>query len=109
VHIDGPLIKGLLRGGWDVARVVDAFDPTTKDDVLLEKAAALGRIFVTNDQGIHAVAVRWIREGRRFPGMVFWKKKHHERMTTGDFITEFERLAQRDNPFEYPIQYITPE
>lgn len=90
-------------------RVVDAFEPKTDDEVLLEKAAELGRVFVTNDEGIHEVAVRWIREGRIFPGMVFWKKKHHERMTRGEFVDSFEELAQRESPFEYPIQYIKPK
>lgn len=108
MHVDGPLIKGLRRRGWDVVRAVDAFEPTTEDDVLFEKSAELGRVFVTNDKGIHAIADQWMRKGRRFPGMVFWEKKHHDRMTTGEFIAEFEKFAQKDDPFEYFIQYITP-
>ena len=40
--------------------------------------------------------------------MVFWEKKHHERMTTGDFLAESEKLARKDNPPEYFIQYIPP-
>ena len=41
--------------------------------------------------------------------MIFWEKQHHRRMTIGQFIEAFEELAAQENPFIYPIVYITPK
>jgi hypothetical protein len=40
--------------------------------------------------------------------MIFWAKKHHDRMTIGEFLEAFEELARREKPFSYPIEYIKP-
>jgi hypothetical protein len=41
--------------------------------------------------------------------MVFWKHKHHERMSDGDIIRALEELARKPNAFAYPIEYIKPK
>jgi hypothetical protein len=40
--------------------------------------------------------------------MIFWAKKHNDRMTIGEFLEAFEELARREKPFSYPIEYIKP-
>lgn len=107
IDVDGRVVKGLLRLGWDVVRVVDTFPGTTQDDVLFEAAARQNRAFVTNDKRIHRHAVSWIQKQHSFR-MVFWAKKHHDRMTIGEFLQAFEELAGREKPFAYPIEYIKP-
>jgi hypothetical protein len=37
-----------------------------------------------------------------------WTDPSSKDSFTGDFIAKFEKLAQMNDPFEYPIQYITP-
>jgi len=106
--IHGALIKGLVRQGWDVLRAVDVFPGNTKDEILFEYAAKKGRAMATNDKGIHRIGKEWMQEGRSFR-MIFWEKQHHRRMTVGQFIEAFEELAAQENPFIYPIVYITPK
>ncbi len=69
-NVDGPLIEALIARGWDVARAVDVFGERTDDEALFTYAAEHGRVFVTGDRPAEAVAIRWLREGRGFRGMM---------------------------------------
>ena len=106
-HIRQALIEGLRRCGWDVVRAIDVFRENEDDRVLMAWAAEQGRVFVTNDKGIHRIAKEWVEAGRTFR-MIFWKQLHNRRMSTGDFIRRLEDLAREDEPFPYAIRYITP-
>jgi hypothetical protein len=108
-HVPGPLLKGLIRLGWDVQRAVDVFGQSTDDDVLFAYAAKEGRVFVSNDEPAEAIAIKWLHDGKPFRGLVCWVQKHQQRMTTGDFIQAFEELAAKDDPFRYPIVHIKPK
>jgi hypothetical protein len=109
--VDGDLIKALRRAGWDVVRGVDTLPEDALDPKHFEKAAELGRVFVTNDQPAVVVAHRWIEEGRRFKGMLTWPQAHYRRMTIGDLVRKFEELAAKDQPFDpdYPIVRLHPD
>ncbi len=89
-------------------RAIDAFPEKTTDDVLFEYAARTGRVFVTNDERIEATGQEWLRKGRPFKGLIIWKLTHHRRMSEGGFIRAFEALAEKKNPFLYPIVHIKP-
>lgn len=69
-NIAGLLIKALVARGWDVERAVDVFGEKTDDEVLFAHTAEQGRVFVTADQPAEAIAIRWLREGRAFHGMI---------------------------------------
>lgn len=97
-----------MRRGWTVVRSVDALGEGIDDAVLFAYAAKEGLVFVTNDEPIHTIAMEWLAAGRVFR-MVFWKHKHHERMSDGDIVRALEKLARRPNAFAYPIEYIKPE
>ena len=58
IDVDGPLIKGLIRRGWDIVRVVDVLPGDTVDALLFEHAVKKKRVFVTNDKLIHRIATR---------------------------------------------------
>jgi hypothetical protein len=103
------IVDGLIRRGWDVERAVDAFPERTQDEVLFEHAAKANRVFVTNDERIPAIAEQWLAQGRRFHGLIIWKRRPHHRMTDGDIIRAIETLAEIENPFAYPIVYLKPE
>lgn len=94
--------------GWTVVRSIDVFPERTSDDVLFEHAAREGLVFVTSDEGVHAIAHAWLAAGRPFR-MVFWRFAHHARMSDGDFVRALEELADRADAFRYPIEYITPK
>ena len=105
-NIDGPLIKALGARGWDVVRAVDVFGERTDDEVLFAYAAEHGRVFVTGDRPAEAVAIRWLREGRRFRGMI---RCPTGAMSVGDLFASFERLAKEADPFGgYPVVYLKP-
>ncbi len=102
--VHGPLIKALKRAGWDIVRAIDA-QPEGADDLLhFERAIALSRVLVTNDEDQEVIADQWYRQGRPFPGIVAWRQKTYSQMTNGEIVEAFEELAARDNPFSpYPI------
>lgn len=104
--VNDHLARALEQRGWDVKRAVDLYPEKTKDEVLFERAAKDGRIFVTNDRPAEAIAIRWLKEGRAFRGMVAWPQEDYEHRTIGDFVQDFEDLAQEENPFAYPIRYL---
>lgn len=106
--VNGTLIEALIRGGWDVRRAIDAFPEGTKDPPLFERAAAEGRVFVTNDGPLERIALRWVREGRPFR-MIFWRVEDYRVGSIGDFVEAFETIATREgDPFLYPIHHLKP-
>jgi PIN like domain len=107
-HVRQPIVDGLLRRGWKVVRSVDTFGEGEDDEPLFAHAAKEGLVFVTSDEKIHAIAMRWLAADRPFR-MVFWKHAHHTRMSDGDFILAFEEISRKPNAFAYPIEYITPK
>jgi hypothetical protein len=106
-HVQQAVVDGLLAAGWDVVRAIDAFPERTEDAVLLEHAAKEGRVFVTNDEDLLAIAAAWLDAGRLFPGLVYWHEDDYAVMTTGDILRAFEALAKKV-PFAYPIRFVTP-
>ena len=106
--LHGPLVDGLMASGWDVVRAVDAFPEASDDRDHFERAAREGRVLVGYDWHQRRIAHEWIKAGRPFRGLLTWKQRHHEQMTVGEFLKAFEDLAAEDDPFAYPIRYITP-
>jgi hypothetical protein len=107
--VHGPLVQALIRLGWDVMRAVDAFPEGTADEVHFAHAAKLDRVMLSNDRDVRRLAVKCLRQGRRFRGLIAWPQDHYARMTIADFIEQFEGLASKDDPFSYPIQYLKPK
>lgn len=107
-HISSALIKTLRDHGWDVVRAVDVFGQRTDDQTLFEYAAAQGRVLVTTDAGLEAIAIRWLREWRAFPGLVIWAQGQQRLMSEGDFLREFENLAAEEGAFAYPVHHVKP-
>ena len=105
-NIPGPLIKALIARGWDVVRAVDVFGERTDDEVLFAYAADQTRVFVTEDRPAEAVAIRWLREGHVFRGMIRCPAR---KMSVGDMVEAFERLAMVEAPFAgYSIIHLKP-
>jgi hypothetical protein len=58
-------------------------------------------------RSVDAFGEGWLAAGWAFR-MVFWKHKHHERMSDGDIVRALEELTRKPNAFAYPIEYIKP-
>jgi len=108
-HVRQQLVDGLLLHGWEVQRAIDVFPEKTPDSALFPYAAEQGRVFVTNDEPLRVIADQWLTEGKPFKGLITWKLKLHDRLREGWFIERFERLADEDDPFFYPIRYLTED
>ena len=109
--VSGPVVEALVRASWDLLRAIDAFPEKTKDLLHFERAAALGRVLLSNDRHMLEHAYRWLEEGRSFRGLIWWHQHRYSEMTPGDFLREFEALAvQEEDPFaRYPIIIIEPK
>jgi hypothetical protein len=78
----------------------------TDDETLFAHAAAQGRVFVTEDRAIKAIAERWLRDGRSFRGLIILPPQS---MSPGEIAEAMDELAKEDDPFSpYPIVYIKP-
>ena len=106
-HVRESIVAGLRRLGWTVTRAIDAFPEATPDELLFEYAARHGSAIVTNDKGIHRIAVVWIAQSRPCR-MIFWEQGQGGRGAQADnaVIAAIEALAQNPFAFGYPIEYI---
>jgi hypothetical protein len=107
-HLQQAVVEGLRAKGWDVFRAIDVFPEGTEDEVLFSHAVEQGRVFVTNDEDLLAIGHRWLENGQLFPGLVYWHEQDYAAMTAGDILHAFARLAAKQDPFAYPIQFVTP-
>jgi hypothetical protein len=87
------------------------FPEGTDDEVHFQKAADLRRVYVTNDRPSKQITSRWLKEGRRFTGVITWPQIHYQRMSDGDFLKRFEDLASQDEPFDpaFPVIHFKPD
>jgi len=107
--VNGPVVKALRAAEWDILRGIDAYPERTRDHIHFARAAQEERVLVSNDIDMKAIAEAWFLDGRSFPGLAWWPRSHYAVMSPGDFVTAFEELARRDDPFAaYPIAHIKP-
>jgi hypothetical protein len=53
-----------VSGACDVVRAVDVFGQENDDAELFAHAAKEGRVFLTCDEGVQAIAHDWLRQGQ---------------------------------------------
>lgn len=103
--VRGPLVDALREQGWDVVRAIDAFPEGTPDEIHFEAAAKEGRVFITNDQRIEAIANLWLAEGRAFRGLIIWPQRHYQAMTVSVVL---DLLGDLVEPFGHPVIHLKP-
>jgi len=105
-HIRQPIVDALRKGGRDVVRAVDVFGEKNDDEELFAYAARTGRVFVTNDEGVHAIAHAWLQAGRSAFRMVYWRAEGRREMSDGDIVRALVELETKADAFAYPIEYV---
>jgi hypothetical protein len=105
-HVRGPLIKALRQRGWEVARAVDLFGQKNDDAELFAYAAKEGRVFLTCDEGIQAIAPGWLGQGRTEFRMIYCTMEHQQEMRIGDLLQAIEDILRKPDAFTYPIEYV---
>lgn len=104
--IDGALVRGLRRLGWDVVRAIDVHPAGTSDEAHFESAAEMNRVLVTNDQDMLPIAARWQRRGKEFAGLIFWLPSKFQRI--GDVLRRSAAAAAEaeSNPLRNRVKYL---
>ena len=96
-HVHGAITRGLRRKGIDCLTAEEDGRARLPDDLLLQRAAELGRVTVSQDDDLLAIAADWIKSSKPFPGLVFG---HQLGVTIGQAIGDLELIAQVLTPEE---------
>lgn len=88
-HVPSPVTRGLRLRGVDVLTVQDG-RRSVDDPALLDRASDLGRAFVTQDEDLLVEAVRRMRGGIPFSGVIF---AYQTSITIGKFIADLEVIS----------------
>ena len=107
-HVRGPLIKSMRQRGQHVDRAVDFFGQENDDAELFAHAAQEGRVFLTCDEAIQAIAHDWLRRGRTDFRMIYCTMEHHQEMTIGQLLEAIDEILRKPDAFAYPIEYLKP-
>lgn len=90
-HIPAAITAQLRRRGIDVLTAQEDGSDQLDDDLLLERAAQLGRVLFSQDRDLLQIANSWLGSGRDFAGLVY---AHQLSITLGQAIHDLELLAQ---------------
>jgi len=98
VHVPAAVTRGLLLRNVDV--LTSQLDGTTelKDPDLLDRAGALNRVLVSQDEDLLAEATRRQRNDIPFNGVFY---AHQLGITIGRFINDLEVLALAGDSEDY--------
>jgi hypothetical protein len=89
-HVHRGVTDGLRSRGVDVITAFEDGMHLRDDNRLLERAAELGRILVTQDQDFLEIVPQWQASARSFPGVVFGIQ---QRLDIGRMIDYLELVA----------------
>jgi predicted nuclease of predicted toxin-antitoxin system len=95
VHVPFAVTDGLRRRGVDVRTAQEDDASEWEDSQLLDHAASLNRILVTQDKDFLAEAARRQQVGQSFAGVVYG---HQERLTIGQLVHDLELIAKVYEP-----------
>ena len=104
-HVSGPIVRGLRVRGVDVLTAFEDHAHELPDDELLQRATEQGRVLVSQDDDLLAIAHQWQEAGRPFAGLVY---SHQLNITIGRAIEDLEVLAECSSPEEFAnkVQFI---
>lgn len=91
VHVPAAISRGLARRGVDVLTSQDDETRRVDDERLLSRASELGRILVSQDEDLLAIAAAWQASGRPFAGLVFAPQAG---ASIGRYIDDLEIIAK---------------
>lgn len=89
-HVPLSITRGLRRRGVDVLRVQDDGHANTDDELILDRAAALGRVVFTRDEDFLVIAQARQVNGIPFAGVVY---AHPLGPSIGDCVSDLETIA----------------
>jgi hypothetical protein len=102
VHVKKAVTAGLRRRGVDVLTAQEDGGTRLLDPELLDRATALGRVLVSQDEDLLVEAERRQQSGVAFAGVVF----SHQFTRIGVLITDLELLANVYDPVDVANQVV---
>jgi predicted nuclease of predicted toxin-antitoxin system len=94
-HVPRVIGQGMRRRGIDVSTVQDDGATGSDDIAVRERALALGRVVVTNDEDFQVEAARRQRAGESFAGVIYVDLN---RITIGRCIGDLEIIGIAGEP-----------
>ena len=88
---------GLRARDVDVLTALEDGADRLRDEPLLERASALGRLLFSRDDDLLRIARRWLRERREFGGLAYAHQRHSD---YGRLIADLELIARAHEPHE---------
>ena len=89
-QVRGQITRGLRQRGIDVITAFDDGRPELDDEALLERASALGRVFVSQDQDVLRIGRRRQKASLEFFGIAFVEQ---EEIKIGKVVEYLELVA----------------
>ena len=90
-HVPSAITAGLRRRGMDVVTAEEDGSATLDDDLLLQRATALGRVIFSEDEDLLAIAQLRLQTGRDFSGVVYAPQL---RISIGQAVRDLELVAK---------------
>src|SRR4051812_31573965 len=90
VHVPAAITEGLRRRGVDVLTSQEDGTRQVGDEQLLIRATQVGRVLVSQDEDLLALAARWQSAGWEFSGLLFASQ---EGGSIGRYIDDLELIA----------------
>ncbi|MBI3911061.1 MAG: DUF5615 family PIN-like protein [Armatimonadetes bacterium] len=105
VHVRREVTEGLRMRGADVLTAQEDGADELDDPDLLDRATALGRLLVTQDEDFLREAALRQQAGRMFAGVIY---AHQLRVSTGQCIEDLELIATVGEPEQFVnrVQYL---
>ena len=103
VHIRRAVVQQLRLRNVDVLTAQEDYAAKLPDDQLLDRATALGRMLVTQDDDLLAEAGKRQRDGTRFSGVAYG---HQLDITVGRLVHDLELIAMTLTPAEASDQVV---
>lgn len=96
-NVDDRIIRGLRLRGIDIITAVEAGMTGKPDSEQLSHASSDGRVLLTSDQDFLELHPRWIQEGRRHAGIIYYSQY---RVTVGTCIWGVKLIIDLLSPEE---------
>ena len=104
-HVPRPITDGLRLRNVDVLTAFEDGHDRADDEVVLDRAAAVGRIVFTQDEDFLAIAHARQVSGTHFAGVIY---AHQQGPSIGDCIRDLELIATAYEPvdMENRVEYL---
>lgn len=103
-HVHRSITEGMRRRGIDVITAFEDGREEADDEALLERATALDRILVSQDDDLLEIAALWQRSSREFAGVAYAIQQHIDIGGTIEYLELIAHLKTADemrNNVEY--------